>query len=83
LSYKTRFYNSSAIFRVFGCFFIQYFANLTHRDDLLQWATPAGVAELVDAADSKSVDGDIVGVRFSPSAPNKHWFFQGFLFILY
>ena len=30
----------------------------------------AGVAELVDAADSKSVGGDIVRVRVSPSVPN-------------
>jgi len=28
------------------------------------------VAELVDALDSKSSDGDIVRVRVSPSAPN-------------
>lgn len=30
----------------------------------------AGVAELVDAADSKSVGGDIMRVRVSPSVPN-------------
>src|SRR5690606_41109759 len=29
----------------------------------------ASVAELVDAADSKSASGDRVGVRFSPGAP--------------
>ena len=29
----------------------------------------AGVAELVDAPDSKSGDGDIVSVRFRPSVP--------------
>ena len=29
----------------------------------------AEVAELVDALDSKSSDGDIMGVRFPPSAP--------------
>ena len=32
----------------------------------LSWA---GVAELVDATDSKSVDGDIVSVRFRPPVP--------------
>lgn len=30
---------------------------------------PAGVMELVDVADSKSADGDIVGVRVPPPAP--------------
>ncbi len=29
----------------------------------------AEVVELVDAADSKSADGNIMGVRFPPSAP--------------
>ena len=32
---------------------------------------PAEVAELVDAPDSKSGEGNLVRVRFSPSAPNK------------
>ena len=31
----------------------------------------AGVAELVDAPDSKSGDGDIVSVRFRPSVYNR------------
>ena len=31
--------------------------------------TQAGVMELVDVADSKSADGDIVGVRVPPPAP--------------
>ena len=30
----------------------------------------AGVMELVDVADSKSADGDIVGVRVPPPAPD-------------
>ena len=33
--------------------------------------TQAGVMELVDVADSKSADGDIVGVRVPPPAPRK------------
>ena len=32
---------------------------------------PAGVMELVDVADSKSADGDIVGVRVPPPAPTE------------
>ena len=32
--------------------------------------TQAGVMELVDVADSKSADGDIVGVRVPPPAPD-------------
>ena len=31
----------------------------------------AGVMELADVTDSKSVDGDIVWVRVPPPAPNK------------
>ena len=37
----------------------------------LSWA---GVAELVDATDSKSVDGDIVSVRFRPPVPQLLFF---------
>ena len=33
--------------------------------------TQAGVMELVDVADSKSADGDIVGVRVPPPAPKQ------------
>lgn len=33
----------------------------------------AGVAELVDAPDSKSGDGDIVSVRLRPSVPLRHF----------
>ena len=32
----------------------------------------AGVMELADVTDSKSVDGDIVWVRVPPPAPSKH-----------
>ena len=34
-------------------------------------STVAGVMELVDVADSKSADGDIVGVRVPPPAPTR------------
>ncbi len=36
-------------------------------------SSSAGVAELVDAADSKSADGDIVSVRVRPSVPLRHF----------
>ena len=39
---------------------------------------PAGVMELVDVADSKSADGDIVGVRVPPPAPLGMTGFLGF-----
>ena len=38
--------------------------------------TQAGVMELVDVADSKSADGDIVGVRVPPPAPCKDDYFD-------
>ena len=37
----------------------------------LLWITHAGVMELADVTDSKSVDGDIVWVRVPPPAPAK------------
>ena len=40
--------------------------------------TQAGVMELVDVADSKSADGDIVGVRVPPPAPLEMTGFLGF-----
>lgn len=40
--------------------------------------TWAGVMELVDVADSKSADGDIVGVRAPPPAPLEMTGFLGF-----
>src|SRR5690554_1711551 len=44
----------------------------------------ASVAELVDAADSKSAAGNSVGVRFSPEAPHtapNQMIVRGFLFL--
>src|SRR6516165_2725312 len=40
----------------------------------------AGVAELVDAPDSKSGSGDRVSVRFRPPAPSLHQSFESILF---
>jgi hypothetical protein len=36
----------------------------------------ASVAELVDAVDSKSTDRKVMGVRFSPEAPNNSHHFS-------
>lgn len=41
----------------------------------------AEVAELVDALDSKSSDGNIMGVRFPPSAPDNSTGIQEFFFL--
>lgn len=47
-----------------------YTQHLTDHSHLIENEPPrAGVAELVDVADSKSADSDIVRVRVSPSAP--------------
>lgn len=43
--------------------------HLTDRQSLSIISRHASVAELVDAADSKSAVGNNVGVRFSPEAP--------------
>jgi hypothetical protein len=45
----------------------------------LSWA---GVAELVDATDSKSVDGDIVSVRFRPPVPQLLFIFFKSILVL-
>lgn len=43
----------------------------------------AGVAELVDALDSKSSEGNFMGVRFPPPAPSKLRAYQlvGFFYV--
>ena len=50
--------------------FLQKTGNFFKKHYNLRTLNLAGVAELVDALDSKSCGGDPVPVRFRPSVPN-------------